>query len=49
MMVVWYTMCVYNGLEVQSRTVPPVTPGCETSENCLVILFTKGGALSLLT
>ena len=36
-------------LEVQSRTRPPVTTDSETSENCLVLLFTKGGAVPLLT
>ena len=34
---------------VQSSTSPPVTMDCDTSENCLVTLFTKGGAVSLLT
>ena len=32
----------------QSSTSPPVTKDCDTSENCLVILFTKGSAVPLL-
>ena len=33
---------------VQSNTSPSVMTDCDTSENCPVTLFTKGGAVPLL-